>query len=164
MKQKPAGKAGITIVRQNADWKAAGAQLTRDVRKAARLALSHGSAASQSKALTILLTGDEQVRVLNRDYRGNDKPTNVLSFPAAQPADYLGDIALAYGVARREAEVAGKPLQHHVLHLTVHGVLHLLGYDHEDPREAEAMESLETAILAGMSVPDPYRAPVTPHA
>ena len=85
-------------------------------------------------SLTILLTDDARLQSLNLDFRGKDKPTNVLSFPAEGP--YLGDIAVAFGVTAREAKAAGKPFAAHATHLVVHGVLHLLGYDHERAREA----------------------------
>ena len=106
----------------------------------------------------ILLTSDDAVRELNARFRGRDGATNVLSFPAPPTAGHhLGDIALAYGVCAHEAEVQGKPLAHHLSHLVVHGVLHLLGYDHEAAAEAEAMEAMERAILARLGVGDPYR-------
>lgn len=109
--------------------------------------------------VTLLLTDDESVRELNRDFRHRDSSTNVLSFPAPpNPEDHLGDVALAYGVCVREAAEQGKPLSHHLQHLTVHGVLHLLGYDHIGDDEAEVMEGLERAVLAGLGVPDPYAA------
>lgn len=109
--------------------------------------------------ITILLTDDESVRELNARFREKDAPTNVLSFPAPpNPEDHLGDVALAYGVCAREAAEQGKPLAHHLQHLTVHGVLHLLGYDHIGDDEAEAMEGLERAVLAGLGIPDPYAA------
>ena len=99
------------------------------------------------------------MRELNRDFRKKDAPTNVLSFPAPpNPERHLGDIALAFGVCAREAAEQRKPLAHHLQHLTVHGVLHLLGYDHIGDDEAEAMEGLERAVLAGLGVPDPYAA------
>jgi len=112
--------------------------------------------------LAIVLTDDSAIRALNRDWRGKDEPTNVLSFPAQEPgADrraprMLGDIVIAYETAAREAEVEGKPLVHHLAHLAVHGFLHLVGYDHEASEEADAMEGLEVAILARLGVPDPY--------
>lgn len=110
-------------------------------------------------AVTVLLTDDESVRELNARFRGKDKPTNVLSFPAPQnPEGHLGDIALASGVCLREAVEQGKPLAHHLQHLVAHGVLHLVGYDHETDAEAEQMEGLERVILAGIGVPDPYAA------
>lgn len=115
----------------------------------------------EGQGITILLTDDDSVQALNRDFRQKDYATNVLSFPSPQnpeanPEGQIGDIALAYGVCAREAAEQGKPLAHHLQHLVAHGVLHLLGYDHEGDEEAEAMESLEREILAGLDVPDPY--------
>ena len=112
-----------------------------------------------------MLTDDSAIRALNRDWRGHDKPTNVLSFPAKQPRSRrtgaavpasLGDIVIAYETTAREASAEGKPLKHHLAHLAVHGFLHLLGYDHENDRDAKQMEPLETEILAGLGMPDPY--------
>ncbi|MDG2531654.1 rRNA maturation RNase YbeY [Caulobacter endophyticus] len=115
----------------------------------------------EGKGIVILLADDDSVQALNRDFRHKDYATNVLSFPAPQdpaanPEGQIGDIALAYGVCAREAAEQGKPLSHHLQHLVAHGVLHLLGYDHEGDEEAEAMEALEREILAGLDVPDPY--------
>ena len=122
-----------------------------------RLVERAGVAAAGERDITILLTSDDAVQNLNSQFRGKDKPTNVLSFPAAASAHpHLGDIALAYGVCAAEAEAQAKPLAHHLMHLTVHGVLHLLGYDHEAEAEAVAMEALERRLLAGLNVPDPY--------
>ena len=106
--------------------------------------------------VAILLTGDAQVRDLNARFRSVDAPTNVLAFPAPAPAPALGDIALAFGVCRREAAEQGKSLGDHLQHLTTHGVLHLLGYDHLTESEAERMEARERAILASLGVADPY--------
>ncbi len=107
--------------------------------------------------VTILLTDDETQRDLNQRFRGKDATTNVLSFPAgANPEAHLGDLSLAYGVCAREAAEQGKTLAAHLQHLVAHGVLHLLGYDHQEDAEAEAMEALERTILAGLGVPDPY--------
>jgi probable rRNA maturation factor len=107
--------------------------------------------------VTLLLTDDATVRELNARFRDQDKPTNVLSFPAPHNLErFLGDVALAYGVCAREAAEQGKPLAHHLQHLVAHGVLHLLGYDHISDDEAEAMEGLERVVLAGLGVPDPY--------
>ena len=109
--------------------------------------------------VTFLLTDDASVRELNANFRYKDTATNVLSFPASpNPENHLGDVALAYGVCAQEAAEQEKPLKHHLQHLTVHGVLHLLGYDHIGDDEAEAMESLERTVLAGLGVPDPYAA------
>jgi probable rRNA maturation factor len=107
--------------------------------------------------LVILLTSDAAVRDLNARFRGKDQPTNVLSFPAGDnPHGHLGDIALALGVCAAEARAQNKPLADHLRHLVAHGVLHLVGYDHQDDGEAEAMEGLEREILAGLGVRDPY--------
>lgn len=120
-------------------------------------------------ALAVALVDDATIRRLNRDFRGIDKPTNVLAFPAApDPAAdaahaaprQLGDIAIAYGETAREAEEAGKPFGHHLSHLAIHGFLHLLGHDHDQDDRADEMESLERAILAELGIPDPYAAPV----
>jgi probable rRNA maturation factor len=121
--------------------------------------------------LAVMLTDDAGVRTLNRNWRGIDKPTNVLSFPALQPtagapADaprMLGDIAIAYETTRKEADEEEKPFDHHLSHLAVHGFLHLIGYDHEKDGDAEAMEGLEREILAQLGIPDPY-ADRDPHA
>ena len=110
--------------------------------------------------LSIRLVGAREGRALNRDYRGKDYATNVLSFPADLPAGVelalIGDLAIAAPVVAREAREQRKPLAHHYAHLTVHGVLHLLGYDHESEREAERMEALERRVLAQLGIPDPY--------
>lgn len=107
--------------------------------------------------LSILLTNDRQLQTLNKTFRGKDKATNVLSFPAAGDGSYLGDIAIAFEVARKEAREARKPFANHVIHLAVHGVLHLLGYDHGTEREAKVMEPLEVAVLDKLGIADPYR-------
>ena len=109
--------------------------------------------------MSFLLTDDKSLRDLNRRFRQQDKPTNVLSFPAPQnPERFLGDVALAYGVCVREAAEQGKPLKNHLQHLVAHGVFHLLGYDHETDAQAEEMEGLERAVLASLGIPDPYAA------
>jgi probable rRNA maturation factor len=125
--------------------------------RAEALALEAAEAATAEGGLAILLTDDATVAGLNQRFRGRAEPTNVLSFPApANPEGHLGDIALAYGVCAREADEQGKPLAHHLQHLVAHGVLHLVGYDHQTETEAEEMEALERRILAGLNVPDPY--------
>jgi len=109
--------------------------------------------------VVVLLTDDAAVRDLNARFRDRDRPTNVLSFPAPGNAfPHLGDIVLAHGVCAEEARAQGKTLADHLSHLTVHGVLHLLGRDHEDDAEAEEMEAEERGILAGLGVADPYAA------
>jgi probable rRNA maturation factor len=115
--------------------------------------------------LAVMLTDDSGIRTLNNNWRHIDKPTNVLSFPALPPTGrggpddaprMLGDIAIAYETTRREADDEQKPFDHHLSHLAVHGFLHLIGYDHEKDDEAEAMEALESEILAQLGIPDPY--------
>ena len=115
--------------------------------------------------VAVMLTDDAGIRTLNSNWRGIDKPTNVLSFPALQPESewkpgdaprMLGDIAIAYETMRREADEEQKPFDHHLSHLAVHGFLHLIGYDHENDGDAEEMEALETQILAHLGIPDPY--------
>ncbi len=109
--------------------------------------------------LVVLLTDDAEVQDLNKRFRDNDRPTNVLSFPAAESAfPHLGDVVLGYAYCAAEAEVQGKALSDHLSHLVVHGVLHLLGRDHEDDAEAEEMEAEEREILASLGVADPYAA------
>jgi probable rRNA maturation factor len=112
--------------------------------------------------LSILFTDDAQIQGLNAQWRAKDKPTNVLSFPAFAPnkagplPPMLGDIVLAAETVKREAILEEKPLQHHISHLVVHGLLHLIGYDHETDEDAEEMEALERRILARLAIPDPY--------
>ena len=147
----------IDIEIEDPAWAEALPQAEMLARGAALAALDREGAGHEG--VTILLTDDESVRELNAQFRGQDKPTNVLSFPAPDnPERFAGDVALAYGVCVREAAEQGKPLAHHLQHLTVHGVLHLLGYDHMRDDEAEVMEDLERAVLAGLDVPDPYAA------
>src|SRR5579864_29465 len=115
--------------------------------------------------LAVMLTDDAGIRTLNRNWRGIDKPTNVLSFPALQPRGprkpgdaprMLGDIAIAFETTRKEADEEQKPFEHHLSHLAVHGFLPLIGHDHEQDQEAETMESLERDILSQLGIPDPY--------
>lgn len=111
-------------------------------------------------ALTVLLAGDKRLKTLNRQFRGKNKPTNVLSFPAESNRDrYRGDVALALGVTRREAKSAGKTVADHASHLVVHGILHLAGHDHLCAGEAKRMERLEIAILDRLGIANPYEAP-----
>jgi probable rRNA maturation factor len=147
----------IDIEIEDTAWTRAEPEAEALTRAAAKAVLDHELRGDAS--LTLLLTDDEAVRDLNARFRRQDRPTNVLSFPApANPDGLLGDVALAYGVCAREAEEQGKPIAHHLQHLVAHGVLHLLGYDHLRDEEADEMEALEREILAGLGVPDPYAA------
>lgn len=123
---------------------------------------------ARAAQVTVLLTTDRRVQSLNRDYRGIDKPTNVLSFPQYESKDlikvgrkvvgglYVGDIAVAYQYVVREAKADGKQLLDHVTHLVIHGLLHLFGYDHDTDRRASRMEKMEKEIMASMGLLDPY--------
>ena len=113
--------------------------------------------------VSIVLTDDSAIRSLNRDWRGIDKPTNVLSFPASGPdtgdgARLLGDIVIAFETLERECADETHDFLHHLAHLAVHGFLHLNGYDHQTDAQAEAMEGLESRIMTRLNMPDPYRA------
>jgi probable rRNA maturation factor len=142
--------SGITLVVEDKAWRShRGLQ--------ARLTQAAQAARGSTKLkgdFSILLAGDKRLHDLNLDFRGKDKPTNVLSFPAG--GAYAGDIAIAYGVTKKEAKAAGKSLADHASHLVVHGVLHLAGYDHERPRDAKLMEPLEVKILKRLGIADPY--------
>ena len=148
----------VDIVAESPLWKAqrgADAMLRRALAAAAALVPSDGE-------LAVVLTDDAAIRALNRDWRGKDAATNVLSFPAKEARPdrraprLLGDIVIAYETVAREVAADGKPFMHHLAHLAVHGFLHLVGYDHEANGDADAMEGLEIAILARLDVPDPY--------
>jgi len=130
--------------------------------KAAEAAVAVAGETDEDFEVSVMLTDDAHIRELNRAWRGKDKPTNVLSFPAPEQPGitgprHLGDIALAYETLMRESEEESKELAHHFAHLIVHGVLHLLGYDHEVEAEAEEMEALEVKALANLGIADPYR-------
>lgn len=111
--------------------------------------------------LTIRFVDEEESQALNSDYRGKDKPTNVLSFPFENPPGItlplLGDLIICHAVVAQEANEQQKPLAHHYAHMVVHGTLHLMGYDHIDEQEAEEMEQLERELLATLNIPDPYQ-------
>ncbi len=130
----------------------------------AALAVCGKTVAGAKAELSLVLADDAALRELNREFRGQDKPTNVLSFPAEEkpqpgaPLVLLGDVVLAYETVAREARAQGKSLAEHTAHMVVHGVLHLLGFDHERGGSvAERMEALETQILAKLGIPNPYR-------
>ena len=133
-------------------WTAAAADAEARVVAAAQAAL-----AGLNGEVVVLLTDDATVQDLNARFRDKDRPTNVLSFPAPETArPHLGDLVLACGVCVVEVAEQSKTVGDHLSHLVVHGVLHLLGHDHEDEAEAEAMEARERAILATLGVADPY--------
>ncbi len=126
-----------------------------------RAALTAAGFAEEADVV-VLLTDDAEMQRLNAEYRHKNKPTNVLSFPAPREMsikgelEHLGDLALGFETCAREAREQGKSLRNHLLHLAVHGTLHLLGHDHEVDGEAEEMEAIERQILAGMGIADPY--------
>ncbi|TPE63989.1 rRNA maturation RNase YbeY [Sandaracinobacter neustonicus] len=152
---------------EDADWET----LAETAVRAALDGAGQGRLVQLSDALvevSVRLTDDAEMQRLNRDYRGKDKPTNVLSFPMHAPDDLerwlaagetdllLGDLALGAETVTREADEKGISVDAHMLHLMVHGTLHLLGHDHLDDETAEAMEALETRILAGLGIANPY--------
>ena len=148
----------VELAVDDPSWTALG-DLQPLVERAVAAALAEdGADAAQVAEVSCLFCDDDTIRGLNRQWRGLDEPTNVLSFPAAGPASdhLLGDLALAFGTTAREAEEERKPLADHVAHLVVHGTLHLLGHDHEVRAEAEEMEAIEIRALRRLGIPDPY--------
>jgi probable rRNA maturation factor len=149
----------IDVAREDARWASVADDLDGFVRTAVTAALAQAGGPCE---VAIVLADDATVHDLNRTWRGQDKPTNVLSFPSPETPPgtgprHLGDVVLAYETMLRESAEQGTPLRHHLAHLLVHGTLHLLGHDHETGADdAAAMEGLETAILRGLSIPDPY--------
>ena len=147
----------VDVVRHDGAWDDVADQM---LARAARAALVEAPALPAGDyELTILLTGDEEMRALNRTWRGKDTPTNVLSFPASDALigpGLLGDIALAYEAIRDEARERNLALKDHASHLVVHGVLHLLGFDHANDVEAERMEACERKALASLGMAEPY--------
>ena len=161
----------IEIVRHSELWDSiyvSGDTLSR----AALAAFAASSAAPDAPCeVTLVLTDDDEMRELNRTWRGKDSSTNVLSFPVGEPVGEahgepspLGDIVLAGEAVIEEAKVKGIPAADHAAHLVVHGMLHLLGFDHERDADAERMESLETKVLAGLGIADPYAGDALPVA
>ena len=162
---EPPGRLSVTLVEEDGDWSGFGA-LNEAIRQAAAALAGHGlmSVAPGSQA-SVVLGSDALVRRLNRTYRGKDAATNVLSFPFQRPPGagpeegaYLGDVVLAAETVRLEAHESGIEPRHHLQHLVVHGLLHLLGYDHHTDTAAAQMERLEADILATIGVSDPYAA------
>jgi probable rRNA maturation factor len=162
--EKTAPEINLDVRAQSRRWQALGR--LADLRALLAEALAAGVAVAPSKPLpgaelSLLLTDDRRIRIVNRDWRGFDKATNVLSFPAAPPeriaqSPLIGDIIIAYETVAREAEAEGKSVADHLRHLAIHGLLHLLGEDHETEAQARRMEALEIAALARLGISDPY--------
>src|SRR5262249_21763425 len=150
------GRLRLALAMPCAGWKAALPDAARLVRAAARAALAGAGwrPGPNGAELSLVLGDDHMVRALNRHWRGQDKATHVLSFPAGAAPEgapaLLGDVVLAFETVRAEAAAQGKRLADHLAHLVVHGVLHLIGYDHQAARAARRMERLEVAVLAGL--------------
>jgi probable rRNA maturation factor len=142
----------VEVVLQDAGWRRLLPRAEALARRAAGAAL-RGTGASGT--LTVLLADDRELRRLNGEHRGKDKPTNVLSFPGL--GGHLGDIALALGTVRREAEAAGKRPAAHFAHLVAHGALHLLGHDHLHAGEARRMERAEARAMRRLRLPNPWK-------
>jgi probable rRNA maturation factor len=162
-RRKPQNSAAsISLVIDDPRWRddpATVALIRKAVRRALKPAPDAGDALppGMPSAVTVLLTGDLRLRELNANFRGKDKATNVLSFsPVGAGAGYLGDIALAFGVVSKEARAQRKTVPEHAAHLAMHGVLHLLGYDHEKANDAKRMEALEIALLEHLGIANPY--------
>lgn len=148
----------IDVSREDEAWPAI-EPLVEDV--IARALAFTGLAHAEGAELSVVLTDDAGIRSVNGAWRGKDKPTNVLSFPAVPPKDIataplLGDIILARETIEAEAAEAGRRFEDHLSHLVVHGLLHIFGYDHETEAEAQTMETLETRILGELGIADPY--------
>lgn len=149
----------VDAVIEDPRWQADG--LMETVERAARAALAATGRDPAGYEISLLACDDARIGALNAEFRGKHGATNVLSWPAGadQPEEspaFLGDLALAYDTCAREARAAGLAVHDHVAHLVVHGVLHLLGQDHRDDAEAEAMEALEANVLASMGLANPY--------
>jgi probable rRNA maturation factor len=157
MRRMAKGGCKIDVLVESGLWKE-----PRVVKSLVRRAVNEAAAAVSTSGaeLAIVLTNDSTIRLLNRDWRGTDAATNVLSFRtqgAGGEPPLMGDIVLAYETVAREAHDEGKPFAHHVAHLAVHGFLHLSGYDHQRGKDADEMEKLERKILRRLAIPDPYR-------
>ena len=155
---EPPRSLTVDVVREAGDWSAVDPDFERVVERAAEAVARCPSAKVRpGMEAVVALADDATVRALNRTYRAKDKPTNVLSFASGDPAGLaLGDIVLALETVLAEADALDMAPRAHVQHLVVHGLLHLLGFDHEHDKDATAMERLETEILASIGVADPY--------
>ena len=154
---KPEPSLHADVVRDAGDWSAVG-DAEGLIAQATAAVAAHEGLLSAPSAVTVALSDDTSVAELNARYRGKPKPTNVLSFPAGPGAEagHFGDIVLASETVLREADEQGITPAHHLQHLTVHGILHLLGFDHERTDDAERMESLEIMILGRLGIANPY--------
>jgi len=149
--------AKLDVLLESGLWKEPG-----KVKRLLRRAIGQAAATLSTGGveIAVVLTDNSAIRVLNRQWRGIDAATNVLSFPSDHPGRnrrFIGDIVLAQQTIAREANAERKPFAHHLAHLAVHGFLHLLGYDHENDKDAAVMERLERKILRQLAIPDPYR-------
>ena len=141
----------LNLIEQAGDW----GELALDYESVLGVVLKHAGLEPDGKAVALVLSDDAHIQQLNRDFRGKDKPTNVLSFPSDEP-DEWGDIIVSVDTLRVEAMQQHKTFADHVCHMLVHGMLHLLGYDHEIEEEAQEMEALEITILREVGVENPY--------
>lgn len=129
--------------------------LEKQIRDIISLSMDEVAIENKSVEISIVLCNDEFIRILNKDYLGKDKATNVLSFP--QDDDYLlGDIVVSFDMVKKEAKESDKEFIHHFMHMICHGFLHLLGYDHQEEEEAEAMEAIEIKVLRKICIKNPY--------
>lgn len=144
----------ITVQVECPAWRKAWPRLAADARGVVRAAVERPELSSAAGEVAIVFADDQRLRGLNAQFRAKDRPTNVLSFP--DPVQPLGGIALAFETVSGEAKGQKKAFVNHSKHLILHGFLHLLGYDHETPRDARLMEGLEIAILTDMGIPNPY--------
>lgn len=147
-------KPFVALTVNNESW-AAALPNAEDICNKASLAVLKACRWTGETELSLVLSDDAEVQALNAQYRNQDKPTNVLSFPSGEPA-MPGDVILAFETCAKEAKEQDKTLADHFTHLVVHGLLHLMGYDHEEDDQADDMESLETEILAELGVGNPY--------
>lgn len=162
--KKAEPKLNIVLETEDPRWLRALPNVSLLLEKALPLALSGLPAGNRTIEVGVRLVDDATIQGLNRDWRGRDKPTNVLSFPLGDPGpvtdqDFpwlIGDIVMSYDTVVAESIRDMKPLEHHVVHLAIYAALHLIGHDHEDEAEADAMEAAEVSLLANLGIPDPY--------